>query len=87
MKLTDTHCHLYFNKFDDDRDEVITRAKEAGVEKILVPGITRETSHNAVKLANAHPEVFAAVGIHPINGIKKAIAAGPHGSGGTKPST
>ena len=65
MTLTDTHCHLYFNKFDDDRDEVIARATEAGVTRILVPGITLETGLASIKLADAHPTVFAAIGIHP----------------------
>ena len=69
MTLTDTHCHLYFNKFDDDRDEVIARATEAGLTRILVPGITLETSLASVKLADAHPEVFAAVGIHPTDAL------------------
>ena len=69
MTLTDTHCHLYFNKFDDDRDEVITRAIEAGVTRMLVPGITRESCLDSVKLADAHPEVFAAVGIHPTDAL------------------
>ncbi len=65
MNLTDTHAHLYFNKFDDDRDEIIARAEEADVTRILVPGITRETSLAAVKLAESHPIVFAAIGVHP----------------------
>ena len=69
MQLTDTHCHLYFNKFDDDRDAVIARAVEADVTKILVPGITRETSLAAVQLADAHPEVYAAIGIHPTDAL------------------
>lgn len=69
MKLTDTHCHLYFNKFDDDRDKVIARAVETGVTKMLVPGITRETSLAAVQLADAHPEIYAAIGIHPTDAL------------------
>ena len=69
MTLTDTHAHLYFNKFDKDRDEVIARAAENGVTRILVPGITRETSLASVKLADAHPQVFAAVGIHPTDAL------------------
>ena len=69
MTLTDTHCHLYFNKFDDDRDEVIARAAETGVTRILVPGITLETSLASVKLADAHPAVFAAIGIHPTDAL------------------
>ncbi len=69
MRLTDTHCHLYFNKFDDDREEMLGRAIEAGVTKMLVPGITRETSLAAVQLADAHPEVFAAIGVHPTDAL------------------
>ncbi len=37
--LTDTHCHLDFNKFDEDREAVIQRAFEAGVERILIPAL------------------------------------------------
>ncbi len=69
MNLTDTHCHLYFNKFDDDRDEVIAHASQEGVTRILVPGITRETSLASVKLAESHPTVFAAVGVHPTDAL------------------
>ena len=69
MNLTDTHCHLYFNKFDDDRDEVIARAAKEGVTRILVPGITLETSLAAIKLAESHPIVYAAIGIHPTDAL------------------
>jgi TatD DNase family protein len=63
--LTDTHCHLDFRKFDADRDEVLARAWEAGLTRILIPGITLDSSRAAVKLADSHPKLFAAVGIHP----------------------
>lgn len=69
MTLTDTHAHLYFNKFDEDRNEVIARAAEKGVTRILVPGITPETSLASVKLADAHPQIFAAVGVHPTDAL------------------
>lgn len=69
MALTDTHAHLYFNKFDDDREEVIARAAETGVTRILVPGITLETSLASAKLADAHPTLFAAIGIHPTDAL------------------
>ena len=42
--ITDTHSHLFWKRFDDDREEVISRAKEAGVERMLVVGTTLETS-------------------------------------------
>jgi TatD DNase family protein len=63
--LTDTHCHLDFNKFDEDRETVIQRAVEAGVSRILIPALEHESSLSAIKLAESHPPVFAAVGFHP----------------------
>lgn len=65
MQLTDTHCHLYWNKFDEDREAVIQRAIAAGVTKMLVPGTTLETSQQAIELAEKYEQVYAAVGIHP----------------------
>jgi len=63
--LTDTHCHLDFNKFDEDRDAVIQRAHETGVQRILIPSMELESSKAVIKLANSHPNLFAAVGFHP----------------------
>ena len=63
--LIDTHCHLNFNKFDEDRRAVIQRAAEAGVKRLLIPALDLESSLLAVKLAETHPNLFAAVGFHP----------------------
>ena len=63
--LTDTHCHLDFNKYDEDRQAVLQRAIEAGVRRILIPGLDLESSHAAIRLADSHPNVYAAVGFHP----------------------
>ena len=63
--LTDTHCHLDFNKFNEDRDEVIQRALDAGVERILVPSLDLESSKAVTELANSHPNIYAAIGFHP----------------------
>jgi TatD DNase family protein len=65
MQLTDTHCHLYWDKFNEDRGEVIRRAIDAGVKRMLVPGTTLETSKQAVQLAETYEQVYAAAGIHP----------------------
>ena len=63
--LTDTHCHLDYNKFDEDREAVIQRALAAGVERIMIPALDYESSLAGIKLAASHPNIFAAVGFHP----------------------
>jgi TatD DNase family protein len=63
--LTDTHCHLDFGKFDADREDVLSRAWKAGVSRILIPGIDLRSSVRAVRLAESHPNLFAAIGVHP----------------------
>ena len=63
--FTDTHCHLNFNKFDPDRDEVLRRAEEAGVTRILIPGTSLTSSRSAVELAESQPGLYAAIGVHP----------------------
>ena len=65
MLLTDTHCHLDLNQFDSDRKAVIERAVQAGVEHILIPGLSVTSSRAVVKLAESHPMLYAAVGVHP----------------------
>ncbi len=65
MNLTDTHCHLDYNKFDSDRAEVIQRAVDSGLIRILVPGLHHRSSREAVQLAESNPSVYAAVGFHP----------------------
>ena len=63
--LIDTHAHLDFSQFDADRQEVITRAQEAGVELIVNAGAGLEASQAGVALAETYPQVYAAVGVHP----------------------
>lgn len=70
MVLTDTHCHLDFEKFDVDRPEVLQRAWEAGLTRILIPGLDLASSRSAVKLAESHPNLFAAIGVHPTEALK-----------------
>ncbi len=65
MALVDTHCHLYFERFDQDRGAVLQRARQAGVEGIIVPAIDLESAEQALALARAHDGIFAAAGIHP----------------------
>ena len=63
--LIDTHAHLEMHEFGDDREDVIKRAREAGVEYIVTIGTTVESSRDAVLLAEKYDFIYAAVGIHP----------------------
>ena len=63
--ITDTHSHLFWKRFDDDREEVISRAKDAGVERMLVVGTTLETSRSSFELAAAHDGLYPTAGVHP----------------------
>lgn len=65
IHLADTHCHLDFATFNEDRSEVLERAWNAGLNRILNPGIDVETSRNAIKLAENNEKIFAAIGVHP----------------------
>lgn len=65
MFLVDTHCHLNLDSFQNDIDQVVERALEAGVTKIVVPGLDLPTSLKAVEIASRFECVYAAIGIHP----------------------
>lgn len=63
--MIDTHCHLEMDAFGKDREDVIKRAKEAGLEAIITIGSDFEGCKGAVALSEKHDFVYATVGIHP----------------------
>lgn len=63
--LIDSHCHFNFNAFDEDRAEVLARAKAAGVLALINPGTDLDDSRQIVALAETNPNLYAAVGFHP----------------------
>ncbi len=66
MLLIDTHTHLYLDKFNIDRDEVITRAISQGVSKMMLPAIDSSTFDDMMDLVKKYPEnCFPMIGIHP----------------------
>ena len=73
--LIDTHSHLDFPDFDADRPNIIQRAFDAGVTRLISIGTTLQTSRAALALADAYPQVYATVGIHPSEAKKESNSA------------
>ncbi|HAF02888.1 MAG TPA: TatD family deoxyribonuclease, partial [Spartobacteria bacterium] len=63
--LVETHAHLDYPDFANDFDEVLGRATEAGVTRIITIGTSIESSRRAVDLAEKYPNIFAVIGVHP----------------------
>jgi TatD DNase family protein len=70
MRLVDSHGHLNADRFDADRDDVVDRARHAGVERILVPGWNVASSARALEVVDRWPWMDAAVGVHPHDAAK-----------------
>lgn len=65
----DTHVHLNADQYDDDLQEVIERALEANVTKMVVVGFDRKTIERAMKLAESYDFIYAVIGWHPVDAI------------------
>lgn len=63
--LIDTHCHLNDEAFANNLEEVINKAKNRGIKKIIVIGYSKKSSFDAVRIANIYDGVFASIGVHP----------------------
>ncbi|MEY4485182.1 MAG: hypothetical protein RL693_2634 [Verrucomicrobiota bacterium] len=63
--LTDTHAHLASKQFVHDLPDIVTRAREAGISRIICIGTTLEDARRVLEIADTYPEVEATVGIHP----------------------
>jgi TatD DNase family protein len=70
VRLVDAHAHLNADRFADDAERVLGAAREAGVERILVPGWNTASSERALDLAARWPWLDAAVGVHPHDAAK-----------------
>lgn len=63
--LIDTHCHLDGEQFDLDRDEMLARARDAGVGAMIIPGIAIADMPRVLTMADAHADIWVGVGVHP----------------------
>ena len=66
MMLTDTHTHLYSEAFDEDRDEMIKRAIDLGIERFFIPAIDSSYTSRMLTLESTYPKnIFLMMGLHP----------------------
>lgn len=66
MEFIDTHAHLYADEFSADREDVLQKAIQEGVNKIVLPAIDSKTHQSQIELTQAHPNVFISLmGLHP----------------------
>lgn len=64
--MIDTHSHIYGSEFDDDRAEVLQRARLAGVDKVLLPNINEESIARMLQVAKEYPDMcYPMMGLHP----------------------
>ena len=65
MELIDTHCHIYYENFKKDINEVIDRAKKNNISKIVCVGVDLESSIKSLNLAEKYDNIYATAGYHP----------------------
>lgn len=75
MNLIDVHCHLNHEKFNKDRDEVVQRAKDAGVKVIITSGVNVPTNREVLEMAKKYDIVKCTLGIYPIDALNIKIDA------------
>lgn len=63
--MIDTHSHIYLSKFKEDFDEMLQRAKEAGVEEIYLPNIDKDSIDDLLRVADHHSHCKPMMGLHP----------------------
>jgi len=71
MELFDSHCHVDFQHFDDDRDDVFARMQQAGVQRIMAVAVELEQTKRLIDLVESRDGVWFSVGIHPNHETKQ----------------
>lgn len=70
-KFFDSHAHINLNHYDNDRDEIINKIFDSGVDKIVIPGVDMDTINSALDLAKKYPNnIYTGIGYHPTDSIK-----------------
>ena len=65
MYFIDTHTHIYLSEFDEDRDTLMQRAKDANVEITIMPAIDSSTHEKMFQIESFYPHCYSMIGLHP----------------------
>ena len=68
--ITDTHAHLYYPEINHYIDEILSRALDAGIERIIVPAVDLKTSKTIISMSEKYDMIYCALGIHPCDAGK-----------------
>ncbi|MDH6303473.1 TatD DNase family protein [Parabacteroides sp. PF5-5] len=75
MKLIDTHCHLYLEEFDADREEMVLASQTSGIDTILLPNVDATTIERMHALCERHPNfAYPMMGLHPTSVKQNYVA-------------
>jgi len=66
MPLIDSHCHLDDDRYDQDRDQVVERARALGIDRIVIPSTTANRWPKVKQVAESYEGMFPAYGLHPM---------------------
>jgi TatD DNase family protein len=72
--LVDSHCHLDFPDFAEERDAIVTRALQAGVKRMVTISTRVRRFEQILAIAEAYPDVFCSVGTHPHNAAENSTS-------------
>lgn len=72
--ITDTHAHLYFPEIINNIEEILSRAGDAGIERIIVPAVDLETSLKVLTIAEKYEMIYCALGVHPCDVVKNEFS-------------
>lgn len=64
--MIDSHCHIDFAEFDQDRERVLNAAREVGVQSIIVPSVSQRTWSKTIKVCQQYDQLYLALGLHPV---------------------
>ncbi|MDQ3019099.1 MAG: TatD family hydrolase [Bacteroidota bacterium] len=71
--ITDTHAHLYYPEVISNIDEILSRANDEGIERIIVPAVDFETSKQIIDMSEKYDMIFCALGVHPCDVHKNEL--------------